>query len=376
MADALPEQIPADAVTTEAERYEVKVLREDPKVRVFVLDETSNSLGHRLVSELRGAWSVKPEDLGLIGRVAIRVTYEGKPLESASVTLTDSARTLSQVLDSTAVGRAEFVGVRPGTLKVEVRYRSLGASAPPLRVSFDVASQRERAAVELPVAVPEPALTLDSSSRELAETAAAAPTDTSGTPTADRRGGVPGGGLIAFVLVVAGVGAVAWLIAKFIRAHPDQVKQKLEELGVEVPGPGDPAPVDAVAAPAPPPPPEKIVLDDADPTPVVGGQAVAAAPVRGAAGVPKLRGEDGTTFEIEEGASTVGREEGLKVALVGQSSVSRRHAEFERSGQTVTVRDLGSTNGTFVNGVQIHDGVELKPGDTVQFGSVRFRYER
>lgn len=377
VADALPEQLPADAVATEADRHEVKILREDPKNRVFVLDEEQNTLGNRLVSELRGAWSVKPEDLNLIGRVSIRVVYDGKPLESASVTLTDSARTMNQILDSTAGGRAEFIGVRPGNLRVEVRYRSLGGSAPPFRVSFDVPAQRERAVVDLPVAVPEPAVTLDGASAGAATKSSETEAPTAGTAPPARRGGIPGGGLIAFVLVVAGVAGVAWLAVKFVKSNPDQVKQKLQELGVEVPVPGEPAADDPATPYAPPAPPEKIVLGDADPTPIAG--AAAAAPTTVGlplTGVPCLRSEDGTTFEIAEGSSIVGREEGSALALAGQPSVSRRHAELMRSGVSVTVKDLGSTNGTFVNGVQIHDGVELKPGDTVQFGSVRFRYER
>ncbi|MFQ3586407.1 MAG: FHA domain-containing protein [Fimbriimonadaceae bacterium] len=375
LGDALPEQVPADAVVTEADRHEIKIRLESPKNRVFVLDEDRNALGSRLVSEVRGVWTVKPEDLDLIGRVTIRVVHDGKPLESASVTLTDSARTMNQILDSTAAGRAEFVGVRPGNLRVEVRYRSLGANAPPFRVSFDVPAERERAPVDLPVTVPEPAVTIDPPSPDAAAKTSATPD--AGTASPPHRGGIPGGGLLAFVLVVAGIAAVAWLAVKAIKSNPDLVKQKLQDLGVEVPVPDEPAPADPVLPHAPPAPPEKIVLGDADPTPIASTASVpaAAAAVAGS-GLPRLRGEDGSAFEIAEGTSIVGREEGTAVALVGHSSVSRRHAEIARSGDAVTVKDLGSTNGTFVNGVQIHDGVELKPGDTVQFGTVRFRFER
>jgi len=37
--------------------------------------------------------------------------------------------------------------------------------------------------------------------------------------------------------------------------------------------------------------------------------------------------------------------------------------------------DLGSTNGTFVNGISLKATTPLRPGDTVQFGDLRFRYE-
>jgi len=65
----------------------------------------------------------------------------------------------------------------------------------------------------------------------------------------------------------------------------------------------------------------------------------------------------------------------LGLSLVGESTVSRRHAQLSRSGGTVIVKDFGSTNGTFVNGVQLQGEKQLQVGDTVQFGSVRFRFE-
>jgi pSer/pThr/pTyr-binding forkhead associated (FHA) protein len=46
-----------------------------------------------------------------------------------------------------------------------------------------------------------------------------------------------------------------------------------------------------------------------------------------------------------------------------------------KSGSSIVVRDEGSTNGTFVNGLKVEAETELKPGDVLQCGSVRFRYE-
>jgi len=55
------------------------------------------------------------------------------------------------------------------------------------------------------------------------------------------------------------------------------------------------------------------------------------------------------------------------------NSVSQRHAEMSIEGETVIVRDLGSTNGTFVNSKKI-SSVILKTGDTISFGIVSFRW--
>src|SRR5690606_17927881 len=92
-------------------------------------------------------------------------------------------------------------------------------------------------------------------------------------------------------------------------------------------------------------------------------------------GKPRLVAEGGQAFDLEEGLFAVGREDGLPISLAGESSVSRRHAEVMVSGGEVTLTDLGSPNGTYVNGRKIDSETTLRPGDQVQFGAVRFRFE-
>jgi hypothetical protein len=53
--------------------------------------------------------------------------------------------------------------------------------------------------------------------------------------------------------------------------------------------------------------------------------------------------------------------------VIGHASISRRHAMLARDGERVIVTDLGSTNGTFVNGRWISQ-VEVVPGDLLQLG--------
>jgi DNA-directed RNA polymerase subunit RPC12/RpoP len=53
---------------------------------------------------------------------------------------------------------------------------------------------------------------------------------------------------------------------------------------------------------------------------------------------------------------------------VGHESVSQRHARLTRDGDEMTLEDLGSTNGTYVNGVQIVKK-KIAPGDTVALGA-------
>ena len=65
------------------------------------------------------------------------------------------------------------------------------------------------------------------------------------------------------------------------------------------------------------------------------------------------------------------------VIVIGASYVSARHARFSIMGQNLFVEDLGSTNGTAVNGQRIAEPVALKSGDVVNIGDVtmRVRYE-
>jgi len=78
----------------------------------------------------------------------------------------------------------------------------------------------------------------------------------------------------------------------------------------------------------------------------------------------------GRVFPLNASRLLVGRTAPADIAL-DDDSVSRRHAEFYRTGTTLSVRDLESANGTFVNGVRISDA-SIEPGDTVRFGVVEF----
>ena len=96
----------------------------------------------------------------------------------------------------------------------------------------------------------------------------------------------------------------------------------------------------------------------------------------------------GVRLEVERGDTvTIGRRDPVtgiqpSVDLTGldkERSVSRRHAKLERRGRRLyLVEDLGTTNGTFVNGERISPGepIEVNPGDLLRFGLVELTYER
>ncbi|UXI66659.1 FHA domain-containing protein [Tahibacter amnicola] len=70
---------------------------------------------------------------------------------------------------------------------------------------------------------------------------------------------------------------------------------------------------------------------------------------------------------------TIGRGSECDLVL-DEPEMSRRHAMIENSGEGIYLRDLGSSNGTFVNGVQVRDAV-LHPGDQIAFDRNRFLLE-
>ena len=71
----------------------------------------------------------------------------------------------------------------------------------------------------------------------------------------------------------------------------------------------------------------------------------------------------------------IGRRSDCQLAVPCRS-VSKEHAEIFESGGSLWVRDLQSTNGTYVNGERVTSEVELKAGDLIQFATIVFRVGR
>jgi hypothetical protein len=83
----------------------------------------------------------------------------------------------------------------------------------------------------------------------------------------------------------------------------------------------------------------------------------------------------GDEFELDSAPVTIGRSAGNDVALEGDEFASARHVRFEPRRDGVYVHDLGSTNGTYVNGVRIEGARKLSAGDVVRVGETDLRYE-
>jgi CheY-like chemotaxis protein len=85
------------------------------------------------------------------------------------------------------------------------------------------------------------------------------------------------------------------------------------------------------------------------------------------------KGVAASIHELGEGWATLGRADGNTFQLV-ESSISGRHCEVRLRGGALLVRDLLSTNGTFVGGRKVSEAV-VKPGETLRLGDVELRFE-
>jgi len=83
-------------------------------------------------------------------------------------------------------------------------------------------------------------------------------------------------------------------------------------------------------------------------------------------------GRAGEAFNLGTERNTIGRSPDAEVFL-DDVTVSRRHAELVRDGETFSIRDLGSLNGTYVNRRRIESAV-LENDDEVQIGKYRLTF--
>jgi hypothetical protein len=86
-------------------------------------------------------------------------------------------------------------------------------------------------------------------------------------------------------------------------------------------------------------------------------------------------GRAGESFLLSEERTLIGRSPECEVFL-DDVTVSRRHSAIGRNGDTFTIEDLGSLNGTFVNRRRIESTTELEDDDELQIGKYRLTFLR
>jgi hypothetical protein len=99
-----------------------------------------------------------------------------------------------------------------------------------------------------------------------------------------------------------------------------------------------------------------------------------------AAGTPKLRVANaaglraGSAYDLSEGA-TLGRGESADIRLE-DTFASSAHARLVAEGDVIVLEDLGSTNGTYLNGEPLRGPQPLHVGDSIRIGDSEFTFER
>jgi hypothetical protein len=83
--------------------------------------------------------------------------------------------------------------------------------------------------------------------------------------------------------------------------------------------------------------------------------------------------EPGTTFDVGEGA-TLGRANGADIRI-DDPFASSSHARIFPRGGSMYVEDMGSTNGTYLNGRQLRAAERLNSADVIRIGDTEYRYE-
>jgi hypothetical protein len=86
--------------------------------------------------------------------------------------------------------------------------------------------------------------------------------------------------------------------------------------------------------------------------------------------------DEGEVYGVDSAPLTVGRGANNDVSISDDEYASTRHARFEPRRDGVYVEDVGSTNGTFVNGIRLTTDRRLTPGDVVRIGETDLRFEK
>lgn len=348
---------------------------------VGVYDEATGKAAEKPADDIlkSKAWKLAEGDYTRLGRLEVTVVYELQPVAAGNVLVSVAGEQRTALLTPGDKGKVEFWNLpnKPLTISFTTKYEGKEVKTPAM--SMNPSPGKDGMKVNLPVsdkvdvvaaegqAAPQNPASSQSGAADSSEKAKEAP-----------KGSNPFGTLVSLVIGLAILGALGYGVYMYFRGSPDQAKDLLKKAGLDPDAADQAVQAQATAAPAPQPI-QKIVLDDAAPTPLQQGAAAVAGAVgavQDAVGMHayKLVGPNGEEYDIRGGEYKIGRE-GADISFSADSGVSRSHAVISRTGSGVTITDLGSTNGTYVNGVKISGSTELKAGDLLILGTVRLRCE-
>ncbi|MEP6756365.1 MAG: FHA domain-containing protein [Chthonomonadales bacterium] len=333
-------------------------------------------------------------DFDHVHRVDVKVTYESKPVAVAQVRLQsqDGKVDVSKTIDPTAKGTVAFDDVPVGKNKLTVTYGDKLSQSQDLPVSTDHIGPT----ISVNVPVSNKVNTLDvPDATPVNPGTPAVPAQTGATAAPPVREPDHGSGIAGLLGSVIGIGVVGAGIYFFYKwAQSGGLAASLKKAGIEVSGPVPPqdpaAPWNPNAQAAP------VVMDptvcqfcgqkkDANGNCAcsvgAGGAPNAFASTPVVSNIPRLVAtagvHSGKVIPVDPSGPpvTFGREVGNTVVLDNDTTVSRHHATLRSEGGSFIVKDEGSSNGVYVNGVRISGQQTVRPGDDVQIGNTRFRLD-
>jgi hypothetical protein len=332
---------------------------------VKVLDVATNNLAQKSKKDAGTAWELKETDYTRLGKILVLSFDESHQPVMVTAMLKFGTESATLMMDSSGDG-AFIIGALPGKVTATCSYMADGQTKQGPTVTYDFPLKRPMADMTVGLVVAGKVAPLPAEPKK-AEPAKSKSDSSESTPSpaSEHEGGT---NWFAYVAVLAVGAGIVYALTKYLPQNRKLIEEKLAKVGMQLPSDEPPAPDPVPVAPKQAPV-EKIILDPAsDPAPV--------ASVAGAVLNPRLVDGSGGVLLLLEGQTVIGREEGPDVTQVADQTLSRRHAEIQRRGDTVSLKDLGSTNGTYRNNQKLTDSaVTLVPGDTIQFGGVRYRYE-
>lgn len=329
--------------------------------QVTFYDGITGNLGTKSIGEIENGWKVEKSDFTMVAVVIVEVSHRGQPVAAANVSLKSSQRTQTLLLTPSQQGRLTFKNVMVGPIEISVSTAKDGKPVQTPKQIFQLSLNRNVLQPVFRVALAEPVDVVG----ETSQAQAAAPRPAASVPYTPPTN--PISSILSIFVGLGFVALIAYLAWRFLPQFKPQIDAQLQKVGVQISDdqtPDDEPPAAPVPARAPV---EPIIL---------GADAVPAAAAIPATSSPTFVNQaTQARIDISEGKHLVTREAGSLLTVEGSTAISRRHAEVERAGDALLLRDLGSTNGTFVNGVKVAGDVNLKTGDLVQFGDIAFRVE-
>lgn len=338
---------------------------------VVVHDVNSGNVAVRKVSEIAPSWKLSDEDWK-IGKVVVEAKAGENLLSSGLAKLKSGRFEASELIVN---GKAEFFAVPQGDGEVVVQY-TVGANrevTPPVYLKFEL--QRDEPVLIVNVLIPENAGGIAGAIEK--------PSEETKIEHSQRPRNMFVEVTIWLVTLAVGIGVLI-LVFYLLKSKQPEVVDKLRKLGIEPPSPPEDVQIQDTSG-------EPFALESEPLTPpghcpycgnafaedgtcACSSKVSSSAPPAVASVLVRARlvGEGGLTFDIPDGVNIIGREGDI---VIQDATVSRKHAQITKQDNSVFIKDLGSSNGTYINGMKIENERELHSGDTVQFGTVRMRFE-